>query len=218
MDYGLLSPHIGTWALQDDHLGNSSLRGGAINWSSIGSRITSALNSTGRWLANTGNRFIHSNTFNQIKQGLKDSGIVQNAAQIAGEAVAGLTEIGRLKLQQEIEQLRNKVLNNNKQSSEQDLAQLLELLRSTKSNDQKDNAQSEQVPSTYPSPSNFTKDIKDPMQNVSNIPSTLEYVDPSIRRVNMPYRRHRKRPANWRNRLNTLSGNGVNTSVKRVCY
>ncbi|ADE58398.1 pVI [Fowl aviadenovirus E] len=80
MDYAALSPHVGSWALRDGHLGDSSLRGGAINWANVGSRLSSALGTAGRWISNQGNRFLNSQTFGQIKQGIKDSGVIRNVA------------------------------------------------------------------------------------------------------------------------------------------
>lgn len=227
MDYAALSPHVGGWALREHHLGTSTLRGGAINWSNIGSRLSSALNTTGRWLYNTGNRFVHSNTFNQIKQGFKDSGIVRNVANLAGETLGALTEIGRLKLQQDLEKLRRKALGEDGPASQAELQALIQTLQAQlAAGDPKSSAAAAAaatapaapvVPTTRPIPEMVTE-VNPPITSsapavpVVDTPTTLDLPPPTKRR------RKRARPGSWRARLNTLSGTGVHTSSKRMCY
>lgn len=224
MDYAALSPHVGGWALREHHLGTSTLRGGAINWSNLGSRLSSALNTTGRWLYNTGNRFVHSNTFNQIKQGLKDSGIVRNVANLAGETLGALTDIGRLKLQQDLEKLRRKALGEEGPAASQaELQALIQALQSQLAAGVDAPAASmpapNGVPTTRPIPEMVTEvrpsiTTSAPVvpTEVPDVPTTLDLPPPSKRR------RKRARPGSWRARLNTLSGTGVNTSRRRMCY
>lgn len=228
MDYAALSPHVGAWALQDEYLGDSSLRGGAINWSNIGSRISSALSSTGRWLYNTGNRFVNSNTFQQIKQGIHDSGVIRNAANLAGETLNSLADIGRLKLQQDIEKLRRKALGEDGPASQAELLALIQALQAQVAAGQASTAPAAVpaantpatleapvplVPTTRPIPEMVTEVRPAPQAPVVDKPTTLEYLPPQDRR-----RRKRPRPGNWRERLNTISGTGVVTSTKRMCY
>lgn len=230
MDYAALSPHVGSWALRDDVHGNSSLRGGAINWGNIGSRISSALGTTGRWLGNLGNRFIHSNTFNQIKQGIKDSGVIQNAANLAGETVNSLLDIGKLKLQQDLENLRKKALGEQGNISQAELQALIAALQSqaaTSGPSPPPNAQvhptPQEIPSTYPMrpttrpiPELVTEvrpAVEPPITSSSPaVPVTLDMPPPAKRR--------RKRPRNgsWRSRLNSMTGSGVRSTSRRMCY
>lgn len=223
MDYAALSPHVGSWALRDDHLGDSSLRGGAVNWSSLGSRLSSALSSTGRWLVNTGNRFVHSNTFQQLKQGIQDSGVIRNAANLAGETLNSLADIGRLKLQQDIERLRRKALGEEGPANQAELLALIQALQAQVAAGQGSNTSPPAapagpatpevpmtlVPTTRPIPEMVTE-VRPPP--AANTPSTLEYLPTRDRR------RKRPRPANWRARLNAISGSGVATTSKRMCY
>ncbi|AOW42077.1 pVI [Pigeon adenovirus 2a] len=216
MDYAALSPHVGSWALRDHHLGDSSLRGGAINWGNLGSRLSSALTSTGRWLSNAGHRFVNSNTFNQIKQGIKDSGVIQNAANLAGETLSALTDIGRLKLQQDIEKLRRKALGEDGPSSQAELLGLIQALQAQLAArvDEQPTVSPPTaapsvplVPTTRPIPEMVT-----PVGVTQHTPATLDLPPPP------PVKRRRKRPANWRDRLNSISGTGVSASSRRMCY
>ncbi|UIY90551.1 pVI [Duck adenovirus 2] len=237
MDYAALSPHVGSWALRDDVHGNSSLRGGAINWGNIGSRITSGLASTGRWLGNIGNRFIHSNTFSQIKQGIKDSGVIQNAANLAGETVNGLLDIGKLKLQQDLENLRRKALGE-QQTSPAELAALIAALQSQIGGPPQSVPPPppvhHEIPTTYPMhpPQHLrptTRPIPEMVTEVKPlveppvtssapaVPATLDLPPPP------PAKRPRKRPHyssgnSWRARLNSMTGSGVHASRRRMCY
>lgn len=223
MDYAALSPHVGSWSLRDECLGDSSLRGGAINWGNLGSRLSSALSTSGRWLYNAGNRFIHSNTFNQIKQGIKDSGVIKNAANLAGETINALTDIGRLKLQQDLEKLRRKALGEEGPPSQAELQSLIAALQAQLSASSAPPAASTLempvptplVPTTRPIPEMVTQVL--PPVNSSgpslpaDVPTTLELGPPAPKR-------RRKRPANWRGRLSSLTGSGVRTTTRRVCY
>ncbi|APY28353.1 minor capsid protein precursor [Psittacine aviadenovirus B] len=220
MDYAVLSPHIGSWALRDHHLGDSSLRGGAINWGNLGSRISSALSTTGRWLYNQGNRFVHSNAFNQFKQGVKDSGIIRNVGNLAGETVNALADIGRLRLQQDLEKLRRKALGEEgPPASQAELLSLIQALQAQLASGQSGAPAAESVPTvptTRPIPSMVTEvhssstpAVPLPVQDA---PATLEYRPPIKRR------RKRARDSSWRNRLDSLTGTGVRTSSRRMCY
>lgn len=219
MDYAALSPHVGAWAVRDDYLGDSSLRGGAINWGNIGSRLSSALSSTGRWLYNTGNRFVNSNTFQQIKQGINDSGVIRNAANLAGETLNSLTEIGRLKLQQDIEKLRRKALGEDGPVSQAELQALVQALQAQMAGGPQVSPPAQEagppaptVPTTRPIPEMVTE-VRAPSAAATDRPTTLEYIPNRDKR-----RRKRPRPNSWRARLNSMSGSGVATSTKRMCY
>lgn len=246
MDYAALSPHVGSWAVRDSNFGDSSMRGGAINWGNIGSRLSSALSSTGRWLYNAGNKFVHSNTFNQIKQGIKDSGVIQNAANLAGETINALTDIGRLKVQQDIERLRRKALGEEGPVTQAELAALLSALQNQVASTPQVLPSKEthagpvvtptpppantispppppthMVPTTRPIPEMVTE-VRPPI--TSSAPAIP--VDPPIAStLDLPpfpprEKRRRKRPSNapWRSRLNSMTGSGVRCASKRMCY
>ncbi|AGX93308.1 pVI [turkey adenovirus 4] len=224
MDYAALSPHVGGWALRDDHLGDSSLRGGAINWGNLGSRLSSALSTAGRWMYNQGNRFLHSNTFGQIKQGFKDSGVIRNVANLAGETLGALTDIGRMKLQQDLEKLRRKALGEDGPASQAELQALIQALQAqvAASDSSASAAPSSQPaasaplrPTTRPIPEMVTE-VRPPV--TSSAPAVPETDRPMTLEMRPKRRRKRPTPGSWRSRLNTLSGNGVATSTKRMCY
>lgn len=227
MDYAALSPHVGSWALRDDVHGNSSIRGGAINWGSLGSRISSALGSTGRWLSNVGNRFLQSNTFQQIKQGVNDSGVIKNAATLAGDTVNSLLDIGRLKLQNDLENLRRKALGEQGPPNTAELQALIAALQSQLNGNAPQNNSTHTptstpiVPTTRPIPELVTEVrpntslpvVEPPVTSSSaSVPSTLD--------LPPPRKRAKKRPrySSWRSRLDSMKGSGVRTLTKRMCY
>ncbi|AOC84070.1 pVI protein [Fowl aviadenovirus E] len=229
MDYAALSPHVGSWALRDGHLGDSSLRGGAINWANVGSRLSSALGTAGRWISNQGNRFLNSQTFGQIKQGIKDSGVIRNVANLAGETLGALTDIGRLKLQQDLEKLRRKALGEDGPASQAELQALIQALQAQVAAGESAPASAPTAsappdpspplrPTTRPIPEMVTE-VRPPVTSSApavpetDRPMTLEMRPPAAKR-----RRKRPAPGSWRSRLNSLSGNGVATSRRRMCY
>ncbi|QJC19254.1 pVI [Duck adenovirus 4] len=216
MDYTALSPHVGAWAMRDYHLGDSSLRGGAINWGNIGSRLSSALSSTGRWLYNQGNRFLQSNTFNQIKQGIHDSGVIRNAAGLAGETLNALTDIGRLKIQHDLEKLRRKATGEDQPASQAELQALIQALQAQMA------AAPSSVPAAAPVAPMAPPSAAPAMAPTSApvVPAPVAPVAAAAVDVPPPAKRRRKRPTygRWRDRLNTLSGTGVTTHRRRMCY
>ncbi|ADM53800.1 pVI [Turkey adenovirus 1] len=226
MNYAALSPHVGHWQLRDDQLGDSSLRGGAINWGNLGSRISSALSSTGRWLHNAGSRFVNSQAFGQIKQGLKDSGLVQNVASLAGETLSALTDIGRLKLQQDLEKLRRKALGEDGPTSQAELQALIQALQAQVASASEPAASAPLRPTTRPIPEMVTE-VRPAPTLPGGEPTTLDLPPPPSAPPAVPAapaastrRRNRKRarPGSWRARLDTLAGKGVASSRKRMCY
>lgn len=241
MDYAALSPHVGSWALRDDHLGDSSLRGGAINWGNLGSRLSSALSSTGRWIYNAGNRFVHSQAFNQIKQGIKDSGVIQNAANLAGETLSALTDIGRAKLQQDLEKLRRKALGEDGPPNTAELQALIAMLQAQLAgtpqtipvNEPPAGTPTPLVPTTRPIPGMVTEVLPPPAPTTRPMPGMVTEVLPPVNSsapavpIDKPTtlelgpprnKRRRKRNLDWRGRLDSMTGSGVNYSSKRMCY
>lgn len=108
--YSSLAPRLGhaTYAASD--IGSAELRGGKINWGSLGSSISNAFRNTGRFLGTTASRFAKSQTFQDIKKGIHDSGLIRNVAGLAGETLSSLVDVGRLKLENELYKLRRKAL------------------------------------------------------------------------------------------------------------
>ncbi|QHB43562.1 MAG: pre-protein VI [psittacine adenovirus 7] len=109
--YSNLAPRLGQTSLPSYSIGTTELRGGKINWGSLGSSISNAFKTTGRFLGNTASKFVKSQAFQDIKQGLNDSGLVRNIAGLAGDTLSSLVDIGRLKLENELQNLRNRALN-----------------------------------------------------------------------------------------------------------
>lgn len=231
--YSNLAPRLGQSAFAASAIGTAELRGGKINWGSLGSSISNAFRNTGRFLSNAASRFGRSQAYADIKKGLEDSGIVKNVAGLAGEALNSLVDIGRIKVENELQKLRNRVLNT---IPADQLAQIL--LNYQQSHDKITVPQDETaVPAVPIQP--VAEPVAQPLVPVSDVVQTVEvdtrkrpneepsYEPPmdSLPYTNVyagpaPYKRRIRGTgeAEWQTQLNSMLGQGVNYTSSKHCY
>ncbi|AFV70641.1 pVI [Bovine adenovirus 6] len=203
MAFARLAPHCGLTPVYGHTVGICDLRGG-FSWSSLGNSLTSGLKHVGSFLSNTAQRIANSEGFQQAKQGLLQSGVLENAGNLAGNTLNSLIDIGRIKLEQDLQKLKNKALGNESVSQEQ-LAQLLAALNSPKPM-----AQNTPIKTTVP-----TVNAQD--SNVTSVAPVISSEEPSSDSI--PFRpRKRKRVSGWGAFLNDMTGDGVNSVTRRYCY
>ncbi|AGS11273.1 pVI protein [Duck adenovirus 1] len=114
MAFARLAPHCGLTPVYGLRIGNSDMRGG-FSWASLGSSLSSGLSRIGSAVANTARQIGNSQAFQQAKSGFLQSGILENVGQLAGQAVSSLVDVGRIKLEQDVQNLRDKVLGERQQ-------------------------------------------------------------------------------------------------------
>nr|QPN96244.1 pVI-C [Siadenovirus sp.] len=230
--YSNLAPRLGQSAFSASAIGTAELRGGKINWGSLGSSISNAFRTTGRFLSNAASRFGRSQAYADIKKGLEDSGVVKNVAGLAGETLNSLVDIGRIKVENELQKLRDRVLNT---IPADQLAQIL--LNYQQSHDKitvpQDEAAIPAVP-IQPVPQaapvaqplvpvadvmevdNRKRPVEEPSYEppMDSIPYTGVYSGPS------PYKRRIRGTgeAEWQTQLNSMLGQGVNFTSSKHCY
>ncbi|QIJ58764.1 pVI [psittacine adenovirus 6] len=222
--YSNLAPRLGQTSLPSYSIGTTELRGGKINWGSLGSSISNAFRTTGRFLGNAATRFANSQAFRDIKQGLNDSGLVRNIAGLAGDTLSSLVDVGRLKLESELQNLRNRALNT---IPADQLAQILANYQQTH-----DRVPAPVTPEALPLPT--PADTQMPRKR----PIIEEIVDDdSIGSVNVPTVSatpalpsvpaisFNKRPRirgtgelEWQRQLNSMLGQGVKFTSANQCY
>lgn len=174
------------------------MRGG-FSWANFGSALSSGIGKLGNFVGQTAKQIGNSEAFKQAKQGFLQSGVIENAGQLAGQAVSSLVDIGRLKLESDLQRLRDKVTSGQAPNTQD---QLLELLKA---------AQQQQQQAPAPPP---------PSANTAPLPSDVPvalgpYEPPSDN--NQRRRRKRRRATGWGAALDSLLGNGVALSSKRLC-
>lgn len=178
------------------------MRGG-FSWANFGSALSSGIGKLGNFVGQTAKQIGNSEAFKQAKQGFLQSGVIENAGQLAGQAVSSLVDIGRLKLESDLQRLRDKVTSGQAPNAQD---QLLELLKAAQQQQQQ---QQQQAPAPPPSSSNTA-----PLP--SDVPVALgPYEPPSDN--NQRRRRKRRRATGWGAALDSLLGNGVALSSKRLC-
>ncbi|QQM18090.1 pVI [Psittacine adenovirus 2] len=214
--YASLAPRLGQTSFAASSVGIADLRGGKINWGSLGSSIANAFKTTGRFFGNAASKFSKSQAYHDIKKGLQDSGLARNVAGLAGETLSSLVDIGKMKLENELQQLRRKVAKN---VTADELARLLLSYRD----------QMIANPTVTPVPA-----INEPQEVVVEEDITakrprVEEVEPEVIEqeaqpvtplVTVPYRRHRIRGAGeleWQSHLNNMLGQGVRYTSSKYC-
>lgn len=105
--FSRLAPHRGLTPVMGIGVGNSDMHGG-FSWGGLFSGISSGLNRVGNFLGNTARQIGNSQAFQQVKSGVLQSGVLENAGNLAGTAVSGLVDVGRLKLERDLQRLRDK--------------------------------------------------------------------------------------------------------------
>lgn len=104
-----LAPHRGMFPVVGMSVGNSDMRGG-FSWGGLLSGISSGISRVGNFIGNTAKQVGNSQAFQQVKNGVIQSGVLENAGALAGSAVSGLVDIGRLKLERDLQRLRDKAV------------------------------------------------------------------------------------------------------------
>lgn len=211
MAFARLAPHCGLTPVYGIRVGNSDIRGG-FSWSSLGNSISSGLSKIGNFVSNTAKQIGSSQAFQQAKNGFLQSGIIENAGQLAGQAVSSLVDIGRLKLEHDIQKLRDKVLSEQQgQAPPLTNEQLMQLLAAA-------NASKSPVTVT-PAPPVDTLPIEP--EPSADIPVALgPYIptEQSSSHSNRKRFRKRKRVSGWGAALDGMIGDGVNFEKRRYCY
>lgn len=180
---------------------------GGFSWSSFGNSLSSGLSRLGSFLGTTAKRVGASQGFQQAKQGFLNSGVLENVGALAGQTVSTLTDIGRLKLDQELNKLREKALGNQQQQlTQEQIAQLLANVPVT--------IPAAAVPPVATVLPAAPPPVTQPERGVALGPVREE------RPVAVPGapRRKRKRVRGWGSALEDMLGQGVGYSSKRFCY
>lgn len=228
--YTNLAPRLGQTTLTASSIGSVELRGGKINWGSLGSSISSALRNTGRYLKNAVSRFKNSQVYSDIKKGLQDSGVARNVAGLAGETLNSLVDIGRMKVENELDKLRDRVL------STIPADQLAQILQNYQQTHDKIKPQEEVLPVLAPLPpllksqtvtpaveaeviqpieGDSRKRTMDEPASLSDAMPSSTYTAPFI-----PYKRRIRGTgeAEWQTQLNSMLGQGVRYTSSKHCY
>ncbi|QEJ80758.1 pVI protein [Amniota adenovirus 1] len=107
--FSRLAPHKGMFPVMGVSIGNSDMRGG-FSWGGLFSGISSGLSRVGNFIGSSAKQIGNSQAFQQVKNGVIQSGVLENAGNLAGSAVSGLVDIGRLKLERDLDRLREKAI------------------------------------------------------------------------------------------------------------
>ena len=199
MAFARLAPHCGLTPVYGHTVGICDLRGG-FSWSSLGSSLSSGLKNVGSFLSNTAQKISNSEGFQQAKQGLLQSGILENVGNLAGNTLNSLVDIGRIKLEQDLQKLKNKALGGENVSQEQ-IAQLIAAL-----NPSKTMQQNSAIKPVISQDDNVTAST--PAMRSEESSSDSNYFRP----------RKRKRVSGWGAFLSDMTGDGVNSVTRRYCY
>ncbi|AAC41019.2 pVI [Bovine atadenovirus D] len=200
MAFARLAPHCGLTPVYGHTVGICDLRGG-FSWSSLGNSLSSGLRNVGSFLSNTAQKISNSEGFQQAKQGLLQSGVLENVGNLAGSTLSNLVDIGRIKIEQDLQKLKNKALGGENVSQEQ-IAQLLAAINSSKP--------MSQTPTVKPV-------INSQDTTTTSLTPAIHSEEPSSESI--PFRpRKRKRVSGWGAFLNDMTGDGVNSVTRRYCY
>ncbi|QOJ53948.1 pVI protein [Barthadenovirus mellis] len=118
-----LAPHRGLVPVYGYAVGNSEMRGGYSF-----SNFVNGLNKFGHLVSNAATRIGNSQLFQQAKTGLLQSGALESAGHLAGSALGALTDIAKLKIETDLQKLRDKVTGQSGSQADQ-LALLLAALQ-----------------------------------------------------------------------------------------
>nr|QPN96214.1 pVI [Bearded dragon adenovirus 1] len=216
MAFARLAPHRGLQPVYGYALGTSDLSGG-FSWTNFGNSLSSGFQRFGNFLSNTATRVGNSQAFQQAKQGLLQSGVLENVGALAGQTLNTLTDIGRAKLDMEMQKLRDRALGVNQQApamSQEQLAQLLAALAAPQIPAEPAVA----VPAPTPAvPSTLVPEVlpANPDAPVALGPVLAEPAD--SRRIRKPPRK-RRRVSGWGAALEDMIGDGVSHRAQRFCY
>ncbi|ACW84429.1 pVI [Great tit adenovirus 1] len=215
--YSSLAPRLGQTTYAASSVGTAELRGGKINWGSLGSSISNAFRTTGRFLGSTASRFAKSQAFQDIKRGINDSGLIRNVAGLAGDTLNSLLDVGRLKLENDLYNLRRKALHS---IPADQLAQILQNYQQTHDTV---TIPEQQVVVTEP-PEQPVAAVQVPaLETTNKRPLVEEVVEPAVQIVEEPpelpaKKRLRGVGLEWQQQLRNMLGEGVRYSSTKHCY
>lgn len=221
--FARLAPHCGLQPVYGTRIGTSDMRGG-FSWSSLGSSLSSGLSKIGNFVTSTAKQIGNSEAFKQAKQGLLQSGVLENAGQLAGQTINSLVDIGRLKLEHDLQKLRDKVVSQNENVTQEQLAQLLAAMNQTPKNEEIAVPMPQPIPVNPPAPAPIPTPIPAPLPmpipEVIDRPTPLPYFPPEDKEIQAPpqKRRKRRRASGWGAALDNLVGSGVSFSSRRMCH
>lgn len=200
--FSRLAPHCGLQPVYGSRVGSSEMHGG-FSWSSLGSSLSSGLSRLGSFVGSTASRIGNSEAFKQARQGFLQSGILENAGQLAGQAVNSLVDIGRVKLESDLQKLRDRVASQVSDPqhaptiSQEQLAQLL---------------------SAKPAVALANTMANSSLPVTDTAPPAVEAPPEPAAMPPPPKRRKRKRASGWGAALDNLLGSGVSYASKRMCH
>lgn len=192
---------------------------GGFSWSNLGNSISSGFRNFGSFVSNTASKIGSSQGFQQAKQGFLKSGILENAGSLAGTTLNALTDIGRLKLEQELMKLREKALGTAVPSdagANITQEQLAQLIASMNNNPLPAPSAPVPIPTTLPAYPMFptaNQDYGVALGPVNPPPQARRPVPAPGERP-----RKRKRVSGWGMALDDLLGSGVSHKASRHCY
>ncbi|AIZ35772.1 pVI [Psittacine adenovirus 3] len=209
MAFARLAPHCGLQPVYGSRVGNSDMRGG-FSWSNFGASLSSGLSKLGSFISSSARKIGNSQAFQQAKSGILQSGVLENIGQLAGQAVSSLVDVGKLKVESDLQKLRDRVLASqtpeNPPMTQEQLAQLVAAMSSSKA------PVTPAVPVVEPLPKDMPATLQAPPLPAE--PVTLQPVP-----VTVPNgRRKRRRPSSWGTVLDGITGDGVRFSRRRYCY
>lgn len=220
MAFARLAPHCGLTPVYGLRVGNSDMRGG-FSWSSLGSSLSSGLSRLGNFVSNTARQIGNSQAFQQAKAGFLQSGILENAGQLAGQTVSSLVDIGRLKLEQDLQKLRDRVLSQQEAQAppltQEQLAELLAAVNTSKAPVTVTPSPPVETVPVEPVPPEQIAVPLGPYQPPEPAPIVVE---PEVQ-VDVPPRRRgrkRRRVTGWGSALDGMLGDGVRYGRQRYCY
>lgn len=217
--FARLAPHCGLQPVYGSRIGTSDMRGG-FSWSSLGSSLSSGLSKIGNFVTSTAKQIGNSEAFKQAKQGLLQSGVLENAGQLAGQTISSLVDIGRMKVEQDLQKLRDKIAHQNENPiSQEQLMQLLAAASAPKPTEEVTVPLPPPVP-VNPSPTPVPTPLPMPVPEAQT-PVTLPYFPPEDKgplQGPPAKRRKRRRPTGWGAALDSLVGSGVTFSSRRMCH
>lgn len=210
MAFARLAPHCGLTPVYGLRVGNSDMRGG-FSWSSLGNSLSSGLSRIGSFVSNAAQKIGNSQTFQQAKSGLLQSGVVENAGQLAGQALSGLLDVGRLKLENDLYKLRQKALGESPSHPPLTADQLVQLLAVSNSAT-KPVTLAQAPPSDQTTPNTAMDSTL--ISSVTEPPPDTEPIDSVLGRRS----RKRRRVSGWGEALNGMLGDGVKFDTRKYCY
>lgn len=218
--YSNLAPRLGQTAFTASSIGSTELRGGKVTWGSLGSSLANAFKTTTRFVGNAASRFANSQAFQDIKKGINDSGLIRNVAGLAGDTLNSLVDIGKIKLDSEINKLRRRALES---IPADQLAQILQNYEQTHDKI----VVPEQTVLPLPAPEVPALTLQEASRKRPHIEEITDEQDNASEIVDqppvapVPFKKVKVRGAGeseWQRHLNNMLGQGVHYTSSKYCY